>query len=229
MLILFDIDATLISTSGIGIGAMLNAGRDLFGPDFTGDGVPFAGRLDPLIIRDLLLANGRAHTADHIAAMKLGYARHLARALETPGIGRALPGVLDLLAHLRAQPRFHLGLLTGNFEATGAHKLRACGVEPDWFPIRVWGDESPHEPPARAHLPPVAMSRHAARTGSAIDPSRVVIIGDTPHDVECARANGCRCLGVATGSFSVEALRNAGADMALPNLADLAAVRAFLG
>lgn len=228
MLILFDIDATLISTSGVGIGAMLDAGRELFGPSFTGEGVPVAGRLDPLIIRDLLTRNGRAPTPEDAGRLRAGYEQNLARALSCPGVGRTLPGVDQLLAALRQRPRYTLGLLTGNFERTGSMKLRTCGVEPAWFPVRVWGDESPHDPPAREHLPPVAMSRHAARLGREVRGHEVVIIGDTPHDVSCARANGCRCIAVATGRFGLDELRAAGADVALPNLADSTTIWRFL-
>lgn len=64
------------------------------------------------------------------------------------------------------------------------------------------------------------MERYRAMHGSAIDPRRVVIIGDTPADVDCARSNGARVIGVATGTFGVDALREAGADLVVPNLTD---------
>jgi phosphoglycolate phosphatase len=84
----------------------------------------------------------------------------------------------------------------------------------------VWGDESPHHPPLREHLPPVGLERYRRHTGRELEPRRATVIGDTPHDVRCARVHGCRSLGVATGSFRVDALREAGADLALDDLSD---------
>ena len=225
-LILFDIDATLISTSGVGIRAMEAAGRELFGPAFASAGVEYAGRLDPLIVRDLLIANGHEPSAANMLTLRNGYRKHLTLKLPHAENARALPGVpalLDALEHRSA-----LGLLTGNYQDTGSLKLRACGIDPDRFPISAWGDESPHTPPDRAHLPPVALDRYRARFGRTADPARCAIIGDTPHDIRCAKANGLRALAVATGMFSVEALTAAGADRVVPDLALTASVTDWL-
>lgn len=218
MLILFDIDLTLISTFGSGMHALDQAGKDLFGSSFTIDGVEFAGRLDPLIIDDLLRKNGQEVTRAHREAMRRGYAAHLGPRLARPGVSRPLPGVMALLERVRARRDVEIGVLTGNFPETGALKLRACGIDPDWFTINAWGNESPHEPPAREHLPPIAMRRYSAKHGRPIEASRVVVIGDTPHDAHCALVNGCRALGVATGLSSVETLRASGFHRVVENL-----------
>ncbi len=218
MLVLFDIDATLIRTSGAGIRAMVSAGRALFGASFIGaDGIDFAGGLDPLILRDMLGKSGVPGSIDNLRAIRAEYRVHLGRAL-VPGVGRALPGVRELLGALPRRDGVALGVLTGNFAETGRLKLAACGVDPDQFTICAWGDDSPHEPPAREHLPPVAMARYRERFGRAIEPSRVIIIGDTPHDVRCALAHGCRVLAVATGQFSVDTLNAAGAHRSVSDL-----------
>src|SRR5881396_2246554 len=99
MLIFFDIDATLITTGGVGIKAMVDAGRELFGPSFTSDGITFAGRLDPLILQDMLARNSLEVTPPNLAAMRAAYGRKLPGHL-TAGTGRALPGVQDLLTSL---------------------------------------------------------------------------------------------------------------------------------
>lgn len=217
MLILFDIDATLISTGGMGIRAMGDAGRALVGDGFTTERTEFAGRLDPLIIADLLRHNGLEPTPERMAAMRQGYREHLARRLRTEHDRcRALPGVLTLLDELERRQEPVLGLLTGNYADTGSMKLRACGIDPGRFRLAVWGDESPHEPPSRNHLPGVGKERYSTLVGRAAE--RVVVIGDTPHDVACARAHGCRAIGVATGSFSIERLREAGADRVFKDL-----------
>lgn len=225
-LILFDIDATLISTSGVGIRAMEAAGRELFGPAFSSTGVEYAGRLDPLIVRDLLIANGQPDTPANAARLRDGYRRHLVEKLPQASSACALPGVPRLLDLL--ETRCAMGLLTGNYQDTGSIKLRACGIDPARFPISAWGDESPHDPPDRTHLPPVALARYRARFGRDAEPARSAIIGDTPHDIRCAKVNGLRALAVATGMFTVEALRQAGADLVLPDLSDAAAAADWL-
>lgn len=225
MLIFFDIDATMIRSGGVGVKAMVDAGAELYGPGFTAAGIPFAGRLDPLILAEMLELNGQRATAREMARMREVYRGHLERYLRT-GVGRALPGVMTLLDALGARDEVALGVLTGNFEETGSMKLRACGIDPERFHIRVWGDESPHEPPCRDHLPGVGIERYRARYGR--DPRGVVVIGDTPHDVSCAKAHGCRALGVATGQFSREQLAAAGADWAVEDLSGTAAVLEWL-
>jgi phosphoglycolate phosphatase-like HAD superfamily hydrolase len=225
-LILFDIDATLITTSGVGVKAMIDAGAELFGPGFHADGVAFAGRLDPLILVDLLQANGVAPTPDAMSGMRVAYRSHLAQRLPTVS-ARTLPGVDALLCRLEDFDRLTTGLLTGNFPETGRMKLEACGLRHERFLLQVWGDDSPHQPPSRDHLPPVAIERFRARNDSEA-PDRVVIIGDTPHDVACARVNGCRCIGVATGRHSPEDLKTAGADLVLPDLSNTAQVVEWL-
>ena len=219
MLILFDIDMTLITTGGAGMKAMNDAGRELI-PSFRGtDGISFAGRLDPLIITDLYRAHGIDDGPRHHGEFRAAYRRHLERRLAQPGVGQGLPGVHDLLAALAERDHVILGLLTGNFQETGSMKLRACGIDPGAFSVTVWGDESPHHPPKREHLVPVGISRARARR-AALHTSEVTVIGDTPHDVHCARVHGCRSLGVATGRSGVEELNAAGADLSLPDLSD---------
>jgi len=228
MLILWDIDATLITTSRAGIAAMGRAGRELFGDGFDELTVEYAGRLDPLIISDLLRAHGRPGAPEDITRFRDGYRRHLCALLKETMAARPCPGVLDALAALRADGRATMGLLTGNFPETGSIKLRAAGIDPDGFDIQVWGCDSPHDPPSRDDLPEVAMARFRERKGRLPAPSEVVVVGDTPHDVSCARAHGCRSLGVATGSYRVEDLERAGADLAMADLTDTSRVVAWL-
>lgn len=226
MLVLFDVDATLISTAGVGMRALEAAGKLLHGESFDAASTEYAGRLDPLIFGDLLTNNRVEPTAEALAALRRGYAEQLKVLLAEPGIASVLPGVPALLDRLAGVDGLVVGLLTGNFPETGAIKLEACGLELDRFVIKVWGDESPHDPPAREHLPPVAMDRYQELTGSALDPSRGVVIGDTAHDISCAQASGLRALAVATGYFDVQAL--SAADWAVPDLSDTDAVTRWI-
>lgn len=220
MLLLFDIDATLLKTSGVGIKAILDAGRELHGERFTADGIETAGRLDPLIIADMLRRSGLECSRPAIERVRAAYHRHLERWLKTPGAAYALPGVHALIAELRRRDLATLGLLTGNYPETGRMKLAACGIDERHFHVQVWGDESPFDPPARDHLPPLGLGKYRARHARDLPAAHATIIGDTPHDVRCAKAHGLRALGVATGPFSVDQLMAAGADRAVESLSD---------
>ena len=92
----------------------------------------------------------------------------------------------------------------------------------------MWGDDSPHTPPAREHLPPVGIDRHAALTGARLRAEEVVVIGDTIHDVSCALAHGCRALAVATGHHSADQLAAAGAHRVVQDLTHTGDIAAWL-
>ncbi|MGD9790673.1 MAG: HAD family hydrolase [Phycisphaerales bacterium] len=225
-LLLFDIDATMLKSQRAGLRAMHAAGRELFGDTFEIDGIDFAGRLDPLILGDMLERNSLDASPANIHAMRGAYRRHLEPMLKAPGTAYALAGVLELLTLLRARhTESVLGVLTGNFPETGRLKLHAAGIDPSWFPVHAWGDDSPHTPPDREHLPPIATAR-AKSAGFGV--TRTTIIGDTPHDVRCARAHGHRVLGVATGVHTTADLHAAGADRVVESLADASDIASWL-
>lgn len=217
MLILFDIDGTILRTFGLGVRAMGHAGRSLHGEHFREDAVDYAGRLDPLIIGDLLDKHDLERTPDSVSAFRGAYREQLERMLaDEPA--KLCPGVTELVDALEAHDAVTLGLLTGNFPETGELKLRSGGLDPARFTLRVWGEDSPHDPPSRDHLPPVGIARYLEMHGREIDPKHVVIIGDTPADIACARASGCRSIGVGTGKYSPEELTGVGADLAVEDL-----------
>jgi phosphoglycolate phosphatase-like HAD superfamily hydrolase len=228
VLILFDIDMTLLTSGGSGMKSIVEAGQELFGGGFNAEGVSFAGSLDPVIFSQILRNNGQPDSPDQHKALRRTYGRRLAERLSVPGVARALPGVLPLLDEVERSHAM-LGLLTGNFEETGSMKLRAAGIEPGRFAVRVWGDESPHVPPKRHHLVRVGIDRGQTVRGMEIGGESVVVIGDTPNDVQCAVEHGCRCLGVATGRSSVRELLDAGATSAVEDLSDTRGVLRWLG
>ena len=230
MLVLFDIDGTILSTSGEGRDAMVGAGKAVFGEGFEQKGVSFSGRLDPLIIRDLLIANGIEVTDERVMAVREAYGARLNEVLTRPGVAQAFVGVMDLIEAFDAHPDVTLGVLTGNYPETGEAKLRSVGLDPARFVVPVWGDTSPHDPPHRDHLPAVGVTLYKALHDRHIDPAEVLVIGDTPHDVRCAKVNGCGVLAVATGRFSVEELsfETPEHDSADRVVADLSATAALL-
>lgn len=225
MLVLFDVDGTLLLSSGAGLRAMVTAGQDLFGAAYTVDGVDFAGNLDPIIFRQAAERSGLPWSAAAETAMRAQYGLRLAEVLQEPGIVRPLPGVTALLDALAADAGVTIGLLTGNYPETGRLKLRAAGLDPDRFPVAVYGDDGA----VRQDLPPVGMGRYRAHAGRAIAPQDVIIIGDTPNDIACARAHGCRALAVATGPrHDLETLARCGPDHLVSDLSETASVHRWL-
>ena len=220
MLVLFDIDGTLLVSQHAGTRAMLAAAREMFGEEFTYDGVEIAGRIDPLIWANVAAANGIRDAEAHHDRFRASYAHHLAERLATHETATLCPGVEALLDRLGNVDGLTLGLLTGNYRETGLLKVEAAGLDPALFPVAAWGCDGS----SRRDLPAVAMARHADATGRSLTPEQVVIIGDTPHDVDCARTHGCRALAVATGPFSSEKLRESEPDLVVEDLSNTAAI-----
>jgi phosphoglycolate phosphatase-like HAD superfamily hydrolase len=215
MLVLFDIDGTLLRSEHAGVRAMLDAFRELHADrEFSFDGVEIAGRLDTLIWKDMASRHAVAQDDAAHALFRETYGRHLARRLRDANTVRALDGVIEVVDRLSREPGVELGLLTGNYPATGRLKVAHAGLRPEAFAINAFAGDGA----TRRELPPVAMRRYREKHGRDIEPARVVIIGDTPHDVDCAHHNGCRCLAVATGQFSQAELRACGADHVVASL-----------
>ena len=218
-LVLFDIDGTILLTAGAGRRAITEALGDLIGVGEVFDRVRFDGKTDPQIVAELLEAGGHPAPRDAtvIETVCQRYLGLLATELLQPRSRTTLmPGVLELLAALEAEPRVMLGLLTGNMAQGAALKLQAGGISPDRFQVGAYGSDSPHRP----DLPPIAAGRAAPRFGRMPRGREVVIIGDTPADVTCGRGIEARAIGVATGAYAVQDLAAAGAHLAVADLSD---------
>jgi phosphoglycolate phosphatase len=203
---------------------MNDAGHELYGPHFTVEGIEFSGRLDTLIWQDLTRINKVGNgDADH-DRFRNAYGRHLGARLQRDRTAKLLPGVANLVHHIHRTPNVTLGLLTGNYPETGRLKIQHAGLDPDLFTVAAWGCEG-H---CRRDLPPIAIERHRVRTGKRISAEHVIIIGDTPHDIDCAKAHGCRSIGVATGVFSTAQLRECGADLAVDDLSDALTIHEWM-
>jgi len=203
-LVLFDIDGTILLSDGAGRRAVNRALVEVFGTAGSSDH-RFDGKTDPQIVREMMRLAG--HGDDHIDARMTPLLDRYLELLHDElrnGAGRVrlMPGVCELLDALEARHDVLLGLLTGNL-AAGAHaKLSAAGVDPGRFRIGAYGSD--HE--RRAELPAVAQLRARDELGLDIPGHHVVVIGDTPADIECGRAIGARAVAVATGHYSVEEL-----------------------
>ncbi|MDP7029122.1 MAG: HAD hydrolase-like protein [Phycisphaerales bacterium] len=217
MLLLFDIDGTLLKTGGAGVAAFAQAGQHLYGSAFSLDGIQLAGRLDRHILADALQACGHPR-CDHASFLD-EYRRRLSAGLDAGAWeSRPLPGARALVEMAHTHPDWTCGLLTGNWSETGTLKLQAAGFDLTHFVVRAWaGDGSDRPGLVRAAL---------SRWGGAGDDA--VVIGDTPHDVHCGQAHGCRTIGVTTGPFGRAELEAAGADLVVDDLTDTARLTAWL-
>jgi phosphoglycolate phosphatase-like HAD superfamily hydrolase len=220
-LVLFDIDGTLLWSDGAGRHAMTGALHQTFGGAGS-TSYRYDGKTDPQIVHDLMLAEG--HSAEAIAArMPMLMERYLTRLREAFAGGmraHTMNGVPELLDSLEARSDAVVGLLTGNLADGAAVKLRAAGLDPARFRVGAFGSDHRHRP----ELPSIAQQRALDQLGLDIPGPSVVVIGDTPADVECGRGIGARAIGVATGRYSTDELSQAGAYAVFPTLADTAAV-----
>ncbi len=205
-LILFDIDGTLISSGRAGVRGMNRSFERLFGVAGALDAVPVAGRTDRAIVTEALVRAGQPAEDAVVLRLRDAYCEDLQVALADPQAhpGGILPGVLpllDALDSLTARDEVAVGLLTGNFARGAALKLGHFGL---WrrFAFGAFGD---HHAERRA-LVPVAVEAAAAAGHPRFEPADIVVIGDTPLDVDCAHAYGARAVAVATGVFSYEEL-----------------------
>jgi phosphoglycolate phosphatase-like HAD superfamily hydrolase len=225
-LILFDIDGTLIQAHGAGHRSLVRAMHDVFGTAGPHDDYDWRGKTDPQIVCDLLRHAG---IPDRVIATGLAdcfdrYRRYLEETLANGHRVDVLPGVAGVLEALRARREALVGLLTGNVEAGAIAKLRPTGLLP-FFRIGAYGSDDAD----RRRLPAIARDRANAVTGHPIGFAEIVIIGDTPLDVDCARACGAQAVAVATGQHSVAELAVCDADAVFADLADVESViRALL-
>ncbi len=222
--VLFDIDGTLLASGGVGrrafegaLEARVGAVHARGAPDYRYD-----GKTDRQIGRELLRHAGHADAAID-AMLDAIIADYLVRLRAELGAGapglRVHAGILGLLDALEARDDVLLGLLTGNVADGAALKLGAAGILPQRFVVGAFGSD--HE--LRPELPAIAQQRASARLGYDVLGASVVIIGDTPADVQCGRGIGARAVAVATGHFSVAELAAHGPQAVFADFSDVAA------
>lgn len=229
-LLLFDVDGTLLLCGGAGGRAMETVGRRMFHPGFTAKDHPTAGMLDHAIFAELMAINEVTVEHDHHDRFRSAYLEELEAELRrTRDRCRVLPGVMDLLSQLRKRAEADgdvvLGLLTGNYSGAIPIKFAAAGIDESWFEVTAFAEDGLQ----RADLVAAAMHRYEVLLGQTVDPKHVIVIGDTPRDVACAKAHGCVAYAVATGRYSVETLRASGADVVSVDLSDASPLWSLLG
>lgn len=211
---LFDIDGTLLRSGGAGKAAMEAALASAFGATTGSGNVPFSGRTDRAIGRDLFQRHGIDETPANWQRFLSAYLGHLPACLASHQ-GRVLPGIAALLEQLQEHDHVLMGLLTGNVREGARLKLRHFGLF-HYFTLGGFGDEHFH----RDDVARDAWRAINQRCNGQVDPANVWVIGDTPLDVHCARAIGARAVAVATGWHSLPELAGAQPDLLLADLSD---------
>jgi phosphoglycolate phosphatase-like HAD superfamily hydrolase len=225
-LILWDVDGTLLTTDGIAAEAMRAAMRLVVGPSAPMERTSYAGKTDWLIIRESFPSLGGDGVAERLHEFIAAYCAGLElQRAALAARSRVFPGVAVLLEALRATAR--QAPLTGNIAAAARIKLECTGLLHLLdITAGAYGDDHYD----RAALVPIAAGRAAGRYGRAFAGPQIVIVGDTPNDIACGKANGARTVAVATGPYSLAELVALAPDAALPDLDDTdAALAAILG
>ena len=216
-LVCFDIDGTLMNSNGAGRRAIHRALLEVLGTAGPIDTFRFDGRTDGEIVIRLAEGAGLVPDDTMVARVLDCYVGHLRAELSRPDHQtHVYPGVGALLDALEVRDDCLLGLLTGNVEGGARLKLRSAGLDPDRFRVGAFGSD--HH--VRAELPAVAPRRAGERLGRVPPGADVIIIGDTPADMQCGRGIGARAVGVGTGRFTPDELVAAGAHAAFADLSE---------
>jgi phosphoglycolate phosphatase len=208
--VLFDIDGTLLVTGGAGGVAWQRGFEELYGIEANVAEHTGAGMTDPeiaaIVFREVI---GRAGTAEERAKAIGCYLKHLPETVAESAGYRVMPGVEDLLDRLIDRGLL-LGLVTGNIEAA-AHIKLARGHLNRFFSFGGYGSDSAD----RTEVTKAALARGELVSGDTLSEGACIAVGDTPRDVKAGHGAGIKVVGVATGSYDVEELGDAGADWSL--------------
>ncbi|SDH93728.1 Phosphoglycolate phosphatase, HAD superfamily [Actinokineospora alba] len=208
LLVLWDIDHTLIETRGVGLAIYQRVVPTVTGRPFERL-ANISGRTELDIMAETLRLNGVEPTDGAVVQLAAALVQGYDDARDELGTtGRVLPGAQEVLAKLAADPSVHQGVLTGNLREVARIKVEVFGLA-QYLDLEAsaYGDDHA----VRAELVKIAQLRAAERTGRSFEGERTVLIGDTPKDVAAGLAAGVRVVGVATGKSTVDELQNAGA------------------
>jgi phosphoglycolate phosphatase-like HAD superfamily hydrolase len=211
--VLFDIDGTLLVTGGAGGVAWQRAFEELHGVDADVAEHTDAGMTDPeiaaIVFREVI---GREGSAEERARAVGCYLKHLPDTVAESDGYRTMPGIEELLDRL-IDAGLLLGLVTGNVEAAAHIKLARAHLN-RFFSFGGYGSDSAD----RTELTKAALRRGELVSGGTLEDGACIAVGDTPRDVKAGHGAGIEVAGVATGSYSVEELREAGADWPLADV-----------
>jgi len=213
--VLFDIDGTILVTGGAGGAAWQRAFEELHGVEANVAEHTDAGMTDPeiaaIVFREVI---GREGSQEERAKAIGCYLKHLPDTVAESEGYRVMAGIERLLDEL-IDDGLLLGLVTGNIEAA-AHIKLARGHLNRFFGFGGYGSDSAD----RTEVTKTAIARGELVSGGALTNSASIAVGDTPRDIKAGHGAGIRVVGVATGSYSVDQLREAGADWAIAGVDD---------
>ncbi len=212
-LILFDIDGTLIDSGGAGTRSLDLAFEKLFSVENAFNDISMAGKTDAQIMKEGLTRHGIA-VDGNLNILVDTYLSHLQKEINNDR-RHVKPGVYGLLERLSLVKGIGLGLLTGNLELGARIKLEPFSLN-KYFPAGAFGSDDED----RDKLLPIAIKRFEKLYRAKISFHDCVVIGDTPRDVYCSKPYGAMAIGVATGPYSIDTLKQAGADHVFENLSD---------
>lgn len=217
ILLLFDIDGTLISTNGRAGKLMIKALEEEIKKSIEYELKVFVGSTDRVILRSFI--EGSGVQVDNIEAtidrVLTKYLQYLKEKMNLPNYVKILPGVEKLLNLIRNDEKIFIGLLTGNIKQGAFSKLNLANLW-DYFPVGAFGDDAVD----RNELPPIAVQRAVDFFKTEFKNENIWIIGDSPKDIICARTNNLRSLAVATGWHKIDELSQLQPDVVLPHLRD---------
>ncbi|HMP68210.1 MAG TPA: HAD hydrolase-like protein [Pirellulaceae bacterium] len=212
ILVLFDIDGTLVDLHGAGRRAFTMAIAETFGWNDSLDYISFAGATDLDVLRQICKQHGYTCTPSDEHRFFVNLPKHLQRATDSSSL-TILPGVIDLVARLSDDPGYLVGLVTGNIEPCAKIKLEVAGIHGS-FLIGAFG----HEHADRMEIARLALARAQAKVGKDRFLGQRFLIGDTPADIQAAHTIGAKAIAVATGHYSIDDLRQANANLAVSGL-----------
>lgn len=214
IVVLFDIDETLVHTGGSGARSWKAAFDAMYGVPADIGQHSSAGETDPQVSRETFRGVlDRDPDPDELGRLYALYLMHLADDIWTSDQYRVLPGAEALLKRL-GSAGVTLGLVSGAMEGAARTKLMPANLN-RFFIFGAYGSDSPD----RAQITTLAIAK-AARLHDQLEPVQVHVVGDTPRDIDAARAAGAVSVGVATGRYSKEELTASGADYVLGSLED---------
>ena len=191
---------------------------DVFGRPLSFDGISFSGKTDPQIFREIVMLDVErggefGGTIEEAVTDTLEAYKEAARGFLATADVRALPGAIELVQRFHEQEDVQLGLLTGNVREMAYLKLAQINLD-GYFAFGAFGCDAEE----RNRLPQFAVDRAAKQTGRTFSGKDLVVIGDTPRDIECGKLFGATTVGVATGHFTVDELAVHEPDLVLETL-----------
>ncbi len=212
--LLFDIDGTLIDSGGAGVRALNLAFDQMFSVSDAFNTISMAGKTDLQILTEGLQLHNITSSNGIVPAFFGSYTMHLRSTINATE-GRVMAGIREALVEIGKRENLILGLLTGNIEQGAMIKLGAFDLD-SHFEVGAFGSDDAD----RNRLLPIAVENLRGKRSIDIDYSDCIVIGDTPRDIACAKPYGAYSVAVATGPYSCDALKEAGADVVFQDFSE---------